>query len=61
MSEGTVDSSEYIPISKIGSIPVITFCPRQGVDSKMLTGLGYRESLYGIGDILAGTDLLYSQ
>ena len=29
MSEKSLDSTEYIPISELKSPPVITFCPRQ--------------------------------
>ena len=36
MSDSTVDSSEYIPISQLTSPPVITFCPRKQIDSKKL-------------------------
>ena len=34
MSDDTVDSTEYIPISHLDPLPIITFCPRQEEDWK---------------------------
>ena len=43
MSNGTVDSTEYISISELDSPPVITFCPTQGVDWNALYKWGYNQ------------------
>ena len=55
MSDDTVDSSEYIQISDLDSPPVITFCPRQKLNSEKVDELGY----YYLGmDIFTITDIL---
>ena len=53
LSNATVDSTEYIPISDLDSPPVITVCPRQGVDDERLYELGYSY----IGHLLQGNKL----
>ena len=41
----TVDSSENIKISELETLPVITFCPRQGPDLAKLRDFGYLHNL----------------
>ena len=41
MSNATVDSTEYIPISDLKSPPLITFCPRQEQNLTTLKKHGY--------------------
>ena len=65
MSDATVDSTEYIPISKLDSPPVITLCPRQGIDEAKIVELGYHikweNSTYADFDgILAGNREIYN-
>ena len=56
MSDFIDPATEYISISDLDSPPVITLCPRQEYDSKLLGEWGYSSSLfYATGDI---TDLL---
>ena len=51
-----VDSTEYIPITHLNPLPVITFCPRQGKDSEKLNEYGY---MYNIGNLLQGKKMLF--
>ena len=51
MGNETIDSSEHIPISDLEFPPVITFCPRQGENSKVLEDWGYKSSIM---DLLSG-------
>ena len=46
MDEETVDSTLYIPISDLKSMPVITFCPRQGPNMTKLKDWGYEDEFY---------------
>ena len=41
MSNETVDSTEYIPISELDPLPVLTFCPRQKVNTQRIHEFGY--------------------
>ena len=47
MSNATVDSTEYIPISDLEAPPIITICPRQREDQQKLkqSSWGYFESI----------------
>ena len=36
LSGDTVDSTEYIPISKLDPPPIITFCPRQTIINNLI-------------------------
>ena len=51
ISNDAVDSTENIPISDLDSPPVITFCPRQGVDDRKLKEWGH---WYHIRNLLKG-------